>query len=335
MKCAVDWWSKTYLFDYTGILLAFVVLVLHKEIFPIPPQEAVFALSDLSIFNPIRDDTVPILDVFLLMAIPSAAQYVFVAWRRRDKLEDFHSAALGIAISLLLGNIIVTSCKFHITKPRPDFIMRCAPECMQNASWMCAPDVSLYTASCTADCCPMMCGRKDPRYPFIVDCTFDFGNVINAELTLRERCKHVWDIPISINQANCYGDNEVIHYSPYSIPDGLNSFPSGHISNIWGIYLFNWLYLAGKFGLYKRGNFDRMFLFPLVFMSMGMYVAFYVGMSRIADFKHDPYDIFFGALFTTIPVFIVYPMYFQSIFIGGKPLRRTQDVDLMSILVCE
>ena len=278
----------------------------------------------------------PIFDVFLMMLIPSLVLYLAVLFKRwkRNGVEDFHAAALGIAVSLLMGNLLVVLCKFHISKPRPDLVMRCAPECMQNFSWACAPDNSRYDAPCFQACCPVMCDKPDPRYPEVVPCSFDYGNEAQSSLSLIQRCSHIWGFPISVAQASCFGDANTTSYSPYSIRDGLNAFPSGHIGNVWGLYVFNWLYLAGKFELYKTGNANRMFVYPLFIMSAGLYAAFYVGLSRIADYKHDAFDVFFGALFTTIPVLVVYPIYFQSIRDGGNPLRRPV-VPLFAVVACK
>ena len=329
------WWRESFLLDYLGILVAFLLLIFHDHLFPLDIQEAIFSVNDPSVLKPLRKDSVPIFDVFLMMLVPSVVLYVAVLLKRwkRNGLEDFHAAALGIAVSLLMGNILVVLCKFHISKARPDLVMRCAPQCMQNVTWACAPDVALYDAPCFQSCCPVMCDRADPRYPEVVKCSFDFGSEELSNVGIEERCSRIWGFPITISQAGCFGDMNTTSYSPYSIRDAFNAFPSGHIGNIWALYVFNWLYIAGKFELYKKGNSNRMFVYPLFLMSAGLYAAFYVGLSRITDYKHDAFDVFFGALFTTIPVFIVYPIYFESICVGGNPLRRPR-VPLLAVVIC-
>lgn len=168
-KSLQTWWSRSFVLDYVGIIVGGILLLLvvsdnlSDKVFPMDEQAAVFSLEDPAIGRPLHYESVPIEHVTLIMIIPSVALYAFFAYTRRNGVEDLHSVVLGLSISLLLGNLITFMIRQHINKPRPDLIMRCAPLCMQNVTWVCAPDESLYDSTCRFGCCPVMCGIKDDR----------------------------------------------------------------------------------------------------------------------------------------------------------------------------
>merc|ERR1712232_426720 len=146
-------------------------------------------------------------EVLALDVFPGVAIIMVYWYKRRDSFEDFHAYGLAIFSSLVLCNLTMSLIKKASGRPRPDFIARCAPACMENMTWICAPDRDLYDATCENDCCPVQCGINDKRYPELVECSFiqngvDFSDAVGGVLTT---CGHFLNIPLTEEAAECRG----------------------------------------------------------------------------------------------------------------------------------
>ncbi|GBG34077.1 Phospholipid phosphatase 2 [Hondaea fermentalgiana] len=313
------WWTTSFLYDYVALIVLLYMLVSPLVVFNVHTLN-VFDMADPEVQRPLYDDQLTVEEILIMCVVPSAFMYaVFFLRRGMDWLEDAHSIFCTLATALMISNFTYFTLKEAVSRPRPDIVARCAPACLRDVTWTCTSiDNYIDPDLCPdASCCPVQCGFVDPRYAP--------GTILNCTATsepLWERCGALWGRLITVEQAECQGLQSVGKYSPYTIDQGFTSFPSGHVINISGVFMFNWLYLAGKLQVYGRNVQQRMLLPAFAFMSAFIFAVLYVVETRISNNKHHISDCIAGLLVGMVPMLFVYPMYFQSIFLGGEPLRR-------------
>jgi len=110
------------------------------------------------------------------------------------------------------------------------------------------------------------------------------------------------------------GKSEVIN--------GSLSFPSGHSSGSFFAMTFLFLYFAGKTKAFKRGHF---FLF--IFCAIPLYLASWVAITRLHDYKHNYSDVLAGAIIGCVCGIFGYILNFESLFSekSGKPRNTHKD----------
>mmetsp|Transcript_17669 Transcript_17669/g.34776 ORF Transcript_17669/g.34776 Transcript_17669/m.34776 type:complete len:443 (-) Transcript_17669:699-2027(-) len=326
------WWSPTYLYDYVALIVLLYMLVQPFTVFNVYTT-SVFDLSDEGVQRPLYDDQLTVEEIAIMIIVPSAFMYAVFFVRRLDWLEDLHSIFCTLAAALMISNFCYFTLKTAVSRPRPDVVARCAPACLQNITWMCTTVDNYNVPELCADstCCPIQCGVVDPRYKP--------GTAVTCPITdtpLWQACGSLWGRLITVEEADCRGSPGDGVYSPYTIQQGFTSFPSGHVINISGVFMFNWLYLAGKMQVYGRNIQQRMLLPGFAFMSAFAFAVLFVIETRISNNKHRISDCIAGFLVGVVPMWFVYPIYFQSIFLGGEPLRRPKMrcMNMLSHLCC-
>jgi len=345
-----EFWTPSYLWDYVGLLLVIIMLLYYDTFYPLANQDKVWDISDPAVFFPLQDDSVTVEEVLLWCVAPSFVLYMvfFIknavanyqlsgsspserkfSFAHLD-FEDSHAIILVLLGAIGVSNFIFFTFKAAVRRPRPDFAHRCAPKCLENYTWTCV-DISEYEdpSHCAGvgspTCCPAMCDFNDDRLIVrrpVQRCSYiQNGNNIRS-MTIQQLCPLLHGRMVLGDESGCMGSPGTGQYDAFSYGEGFNSFPSGHVINIFGVYTFNWLYVAGKLQVYGKGVKQRQYFWGFAVMSAGILAAVYVGVSRVSDNKHYPLDTLVGALIGIVPVFFVYPLYFQSIFDGGRPLRR-------------
>ena len=103
--------------------------------------------------------------------------------------------------------------------------------------------------------------------------------------------------------------------SPTLIKDASLSFPSGHSSSSFAVMTFLFLYACGKTRVFYRGHFSQ-----LIVIAIPLYIALFVAISRVQDYRHNYSDIVAGALLGLISGLIGYLMNFPSV------LHRRADI---------
>jgi len=91
--------------------------------------------------------------------------------------------------------------------------------------------------------------------------------------------------------------------------DGFRSFPSGHSSWAFSGLGYLSLFLAGQMHTYRpRADLARLLLTvaPLVGATL-------VALSRVADYRHDKYDVTFGSLLGLIVAYTTYRRYYRPL----------------------
>ncbi|GBG25135.1 Phospholipid phosphatase 4 [Hondaea fermentalgiana] len=191
-----QWWSNTYIVDWAGVVLCAIVLLIANgpidwlKHFPID-------MSEVHIQQPLHSDRVHMITVGVLVVVPCVVVAIFFWFKRRDMFEDLHAFALATVAPVVFAYVVWVIIGNAAGKLRPDFLARCAPTCMENFTWTCAPDPSLYAAdACDLSeqkCCPVQCGRQDPRYPDILECSFLQNGIDLSTSTLQSVCNKFWD----------------------------------------------------------------------------------------------------------------------------------------------
>eukprot|EP01129_Flabellula_baltica_P002776 TRINITY_DN1262_c0_g1_i2.p1 TRINITY_DN1262_c0_g1~~TRINITY_DN1262_c0_g1_i2.p1 ORF type:complete len:130 (+),score=19.28 TRINITY_DN1262_c0_g1_i2:532-921(+) len=90
-----------------------------------------------------------------------------------------------------------------------------------------------------------------------------------------------------------------------SIDDAHQSFPSGHTTASFVSLMYFTFWLSFQLGLYEKQGGQ---MWKYIVCLLVVYVAFYVGISRIIDYHHHFYDITCGAI---IGVGLGYSCYMQ------------------------
>ncbi len=323
-----DWWHPSYVLDYVGIVTV-CILLLVTNIVDWGPKAPIF-LSDRSIHLPLHEDTVSMVADGLMAVIPACLLGFFFFFVRRDKMEDLHSFFLAVVGAVVLAYLVWAIMGKAVGELRPDFLARCAPACFQNYTWVCAPDSSKYTSDCADEsCCPVQCNIEDPRYPEILPCPIG-----NQAPNLEDVCAPLWDVALTEEQLNCFGNPGTGGYDEFAIKEGYRSLPSGHTLVIFAVATSMWLYSVGKFQLYGRGIQQRMYCYGYLVASFEFVLATYVGVSRLGDNKHHMHDVLLGAIIGILPAFFVYFIYFQNPYVGGEPIRRVRSIRLWDIVLC-
>jgi len=93
------------------------------------------------------------------------------------------------------------------------------------------------------------------------------------------------------------------------IVNGSLSFPSGHTSGSFTAMTFFFLYICGQAKLFRNGHF-----FSVVIAGIPLYVATWVAITRVQNFKHNYSDILGGAFLGVIAGLIGYFVNFHSVF---------------------
>lgn len=97
--------------------------------------------------------------------------------------------------------------------------------------------------------------------------------------------------------------------NPHILNDGFRSFPSGHSSWAFSGLGYLSLFLAGQMHTYRpRADLARVLLSvaPLVGATL-------VALSRVADYRHDKYDVTFGSLLGIIVAYTTYRRYYRPL----------------------
>ncbi|KAK9455811.1 phosphatidic acid phosphatase type 2/haloperoxidase [Dipodascopsis uninucleata] len=125
----------SYVIDYA---LLVILLAIWGWISTLPPRHSRFSLTDITLQYPMADpETISFENACLLSILLPVL--VFILWsllidfyRYRSKvaerLWDLNCAILGLALSVTVSIVIVTSLKQIVGRPRPDSISRCKPE---------------------------------------------------------------------------------------------------------------------------------------------------------------------------------------------------------------
>jgi len=328
------WFSDSYALDYIGIVLCTLIIIVFNSAVDWLNEQPI-NMADISIQEPLFEDTVNMAVVGGLVVVPNALAAFFFWFRRRDAFEDMHAYLLAVVTPIVFAYVIWVIIGNTVGEPRPDLLARCAPSCMENITWTCVPDLNLYKGDCDLEeqkCCPIQCGIKDPRYPEVIDCTFvqNGQNISGVE----EACIMFWNRYIPVNEAQCNGLRGDSSYNEFSIREGFKSMPSGHTQVVFNSATTWFLYLAGKLQLYGFGVQQRTFAYSYIMASLLFAVATYVGVTRLNDQKHFIFDVVLGALIGIFTSLLAYPLYYQDPRIGGEPLRRPQGITFLDSLCC-
>jgi len=345
LKKFQGWWSPTFVYDYVIMAVILAMLAYSDSFFPFDVDVKLFRLSDNTLTRPLFEDQSEISEVLLMSVIPTFFIYCvfFVKKTARNyyrsgpvgkrkfsfvhvDLEEAHALVLTLIGAVGLANFFFFVIKDAVRRPRPDTISRCAPACFENVTWRCVSIDQYVDESLCPDptCCPEQCDYFDPRTigNEVANCSFIQNGEDIRSSTLQTLCATLWDRYITPEQANCRGSPGDGGYSPYTIDVAFTSFPSGHALSITGVYTFVWLYLAGKLQVYGPNVNQRQFFWGFASMSFGILMAMWVALSRVSDYKHHPLDALAGMIIGFVPMLFVYPLYWQSPFQGGEPLRR-------------
>lgn len=222
------WWSNSYLMDWMGVvIMVAIIIAINGPIDWLKKQP--INMADLGISAALHGDRVTMVVVGLLIIIPGGFVALLFWFKRRDEFEDAHALGLAGLTPIVLAYVVWAVIGNATGELRPDFLARCAPTCMQGFTWECAPDLSLYEASCDSDCCPVQCNRDDPRYEGAeVKCTYFQNGVDKSNLTIEQTCNLFWHIPVTEEIADCNGFQGDSGYDKFSIREGYKSMPSGH-----------------------------------------------------------------------------------------------------------
>lgn len=331
------WWSNTYVMDWAAIVLCAIILIVLDG--PIDwMQEYPINMADIHIQHPLHADTVTMIMVGAIVIIPCVLLAIFFWLKRRDMFEDMHSFALVVIAPIVFAYVVWVIIGNATGELRPDFLARCAPACMENFTWTCAPDPSKYAeGACdlsSQKCCPVQCGMHDDRYPEMLNCSFIQNGEDMSQRTLQNVCSRYWDRPVTEAEADCQGYYGGGSYSQFSIHEGYRAMPSGHTQVLFNCATTWWLYLAGKLQVYGRGVQQRTFCYGYLLISVMFVVATYVAMTRLNDMKHSFLDVFIGAFIGFCTSLLVYPLYYQNPTLGGEPLRRPKNFTIMDVLRC-
>jgi diacylglycerol diphosphate phosphatase / phosphatidate phosphatase len=106
-----------------------------------------------------------------------------------------------------------------------------------------------------------------------------------------------------VNYAVCTQKDE------HTLQDGWRSFPSGHSSFSWAGQGYLALHLAGQLGALRTGA----SLPSLLVCLIPLITAAGIAISRLEDYRHDPYDVTAGSLLGFAVAYVMYRRYFPRL----------------------
>jgi len=110
--------------------------------------------------------------------------------------------------------------------------------------------------------------------------------------------------------------------SDFEILNGSLSFPSGHTSASFAATVFLFWYLCGKTKVFKQGHF-----IVLLFIGIPIYLAIWIAITRIHDFKHNYSDIIAGSMIGILSATLCYFLNFKSVFSKHSGEPKTKVID--------
>lgn len=112
------------------------------------------------------------------------------------------------------------------------------------------------------------------------------------------------------------------------IVEGRKSFPSGHSSVSFAGLGYLALYLSAALGIYSRPLRRPTPLLAVTVSFAPVVLALFIALSRIIDYRHSGYDVFFGAALGVLVSWWSFRHYFAPLMSVGEPAFRDR-VDLL------
>ncbi|KAJ3186015.1 hypothetical protein HDU85_000929 [Gaertneriomyces sp. JEL0708] len=112
--------------------------------------------------------------------------------------------------------------------------------------------------------------------------------------------------PALTSNTQRYYDNSVCRGGISKID--LHGFPSGHAATVFACWLFLSFWLTGKFKPFA--NYPH--LLSILLILFPLFMASWIAMSRIRDFRHFGYQVFWGAVIGIVSTTLVYRLHYRS-----------------------
>jgi membrane-associated phospholipid phosphatase len=108
------------------------------------------------------------------------------------------------------------------------------------------------------------------------------------------------------------------------IQDGRKAFPSGHASLSFASLLYTSLYLSAVLKIYNRPEWRPTSLLSVALTLAPVVLAAFIALSRVIDFRHSAYDIFWGSFLGSVIAWWSYRHYFAGLMVSGDPAFRNR-----------
>lgn len=119
---------------------------------------------------------------------------------------------------------------------------------------------------------------------------------------------------------------EALPLNEHELKDGYLSFPSGHSSGSFCVMTFLFWYLCGKTKLFYRGHF-----YLLLINAIPLYVAFWVAVTRLQNYRHDYIDVSAGCIIGFICGTFAYTLNFESPYSSNCSFPKNRKDGLLSL----
>jgi diacylglycerol diphosphate phosphatase/phosphatidate phosphatase len=108
------------------------------------------------------------------------------------------------------------------------------------------------------------------------------------------------------------------------IDDGSKSFPSGHASTSFAVFMFMFFYVAGKLRVFHTSQAHSPVVAKLVASCIVLVLPFWVSATRVYDYRHHPHDVITGACIGCLAAGLGYFVTFYPLTHADcdKPLPR-------------
>lgn len=107
-----------------------------------------------------------------------------------------------------------------------------------------------------------------------------------------------------------------------TINEGRKSFPSGHASISFTSLVFVSLYASTALGVYNRPDRRPTSLLFFAIALIPIVLAIFIAFSRIIDYRHHPWDVFWGSALGIVVAIWSYRHYFVPLIQEGEPAFR-------------